>query len=167
MSEHDDRKSGDTPSKITKHEVLDYINSFLDTNDIYPTVDDIAEKLKRPRKVMADFLSRYARYGIVEPHKSQGQRTRYGPGINWSKVDNFEWRDFFRAGKCPKCGHDGVLGCVAPNTIRYRCKWCNSEWRIRREWVSKEQWEDIEKQAKKTKLQWGRDQTLAEERSAE
>jgi len=154
MGVYDKKRSGDIPAKITKREVLEYINSFSIRHNKYPTVDDIAEKLKRPRKIMAEFLSRYARFGIVEPFKEQGQKTRYGPGINWEKVDNLEWRNFFRAGRCPHCGHNGVLGFVAPQSIHYRCKWCGKEWRKNRDWVDKEVWDEIERQAQKTRKQW-------------
>lgn len=154
MGVYDKKRSGDIPTKITKHEVLEYINLFIIRHDKYPTADDIAEKLKRSRKVIADFLSRYARYGIVDAFKEQGQKTRYGPGINWEKIDRLEWRDFFRAGKCPHCGHPGLLGFVAPQSIRYRCKWCHKEWRVNRDWVDKEVWDEIERQAQKTKRQW-------------
>jgi len=156
MGAYDRRRSGDVPPKITKQGVLEYIQAFSLRTGKYPTVDDIAEKLKRPRKVMAEFLSRYARYGIVDAFKEQRQKTRYGPGVNWAKVDHLEWRDFFRAGVCPHCGRKGVLGFVSMRSILYRCKWCKQEWRKNREWVDKETWDEIERQAQKTRKQWAR-----------
>jgi len=125
-------RSGDYIPKSFKRDVLDFIHSFSLKHEAYPTVDDFVEKFKRPRKVIAEFLSRYARYGIVEPFKEQGKKTRYGPGINWEKIDGFEWRDFFRAGNCPYCGHGGVLGVTGQTKVRYRCKWCYREWS---EWI--------------------------------
>jgi len=146
--------SGDALPKATKSEILGHIHSFTIHNDRYPTVDDIADRLKRPRKVVADFLSRYARYGVVEPFKEQGRKTRYGPGVNWAKVDNLEWGDFFRAGVCSHCKHRGVLGLMTANIVRYRCKWCHSEWSKSRDQLSKEELGEIERQAQKTRRQW-------------
>lgn len=156
MGVYDKKRSGDVPPKITKQEVLEYIQSFSLRTGKYPTVDDIAEKLKRSRKVMAEFLSRYARYGIVDAFKEQGQKARYGPGVNWAKIDHLKWEDFFKAGACPHCGRKGVLGFVAPRSIRYRCKWCGKEWSKNRDWVDKEVWDEIDRQAEKTKKQWAR-----------
>jgi hypothetical protein len=154
MGAYDRKRSGDIPPKITKQGVLEFIQAFSLRTGVYPTVDDIAEKLKRPRKVMADFLSRYARYGIVDAFKEQGQKTRYGPGVNWAKVDGLEWRDFFRAGVCPHCRHNGVLGVVSQRSIMYRCKWCRAEWKKNRDWLDQETWDEVERQAEKTKKQW-------------
>jgi hypothetical protein len=147
-------RSGDYIPKSTKREVLDFIRMFLLRHDHYPTVDDFTEKFHRSKKVMAEFLSRYARYGIIEAFKEQSKKTTYGPGPNWEKVDRLEWRDFFKAGKCQYCGHNGVLGFVGPKSIRYRCKWCRKEWRVDRDTVNKEIWDEIERQAQKTKQQW-------------
>lgn len=142
------------PSNATKHEMLDFINSFIVQHDKCPTVDDIAARLNRPRKVVADFVSRYVRYGILDAFKEQGQKTRYGPGINWVRVNHLEWQNFFRAGKCPHCSHNGVLGFVGPKTVRYRCKWCREEWSESMDWVSKDTLIEIERQAQRTKRQW-------------
>jgi len=150
------KKTGDAPPKATKLEVLSFIHFYTVKHGTYPTVDDIAEKLRRPRKVMADFMSRYARYGIVDAFKDQGQKTRYGPGVNWSKIDGFEWRDFFRAGSCPSCGRGGVGGVMGPKSIYYRCKWCRHEWTESRDWADKDTLAKIETQAEKTKRQWVR-----------
>ena len=142
------------PTKITKHDVLDYINVFTAQHFMHPTVDDFVEKFKRPRKVMADFLSRYTRYGILEAFKEQGQKTRYGPGINWARVDGLGWEDFFRAGQCPYCRNKGVLGIRTNNIIMYRCKWCREEWSESRVWVDKSILSEIERQAEVTRRQW-------------
>lgn len=150
------KRSGDYVSKGTKREVLEFIHYYSVHHDSYPTVDDIAMKMGRPRKVMAQFMSRYARFGIVEAFKEQGEKTKYGPGLNWEKIDNLEWRKFFRAGICPKCRRKGVLGIKCPTYIRYRCKWCHIEWRESLEWTKREILDDIERQAKRTEKQWSR-----------
>lgn len=147
-------KTGDYVPKATKREVLDFIHYFCISSGKYPTVDDFSDKLKRPRKVMADFLSRYAHYGIVEAFKVQGEKTRYGPGINWEKIDNLQWKNFFKAGRCHHCGRNGVIGLVGPKNVRYRCKWCLKEWKVSRDWVNEETWEEIKRQAQITEKQW-------------
>ena len=153
MREH---QSGDYIPKYTKKEILSFIQRFNLDHGKYPTADDIAAKLNRSRSIVAQFLSRYARYGIVDAFKRHGEKTRYGPGVNWEKVDHLEWRDFFKAGKCKFCGHNGVLGFITPNIIRYRCKWCGHVWDQDREWVDKNILNSIELQAQKTRRQWAK-----------
>ena len=148
--------TGDYVHKFTKREVLSFVQHYYVTHDSYPNVDEIAAKLGRPRKVMAQFMSRYARYGILQAFKAQGKKTTYGPGINWDKIDHLEWTDFFRAGTCPHCSHRGVLGFKTNRIIRYLCKWCGRSWDRSREWTAKEVLDDIEVQAQQTRKQWAR-----------
>jgi len=87
------------PSSTTKLDIIQYIESCVLHGGEPPTVDDLALKLDIKREVMAVYLSRYVRNGVlVVVESSKGKR--YGIGENaFGELSGRQWREKKASGK--------------------------------------------------------------------